>query len=143
MKSLIVSLLFSASVLAQGLPEHGELIMTMDSFHNDKGSAQIALFSSAAGFPDQPEKAIKTIKAEIHNGKLKASFKNIPYGTYAVSVLHDENANGEMDTNWLGIPQEGYAVSNDAIASFGPPEFDDARFVLESERLPMHMTLQY
>jgi len=145
MKNLLFlfSLLFYVNVSAEILAEHGDIVMTMDSFHSDKGVARIALFSSSSGFPDQPEKAIKTIDAEIHNGKVTATFTNIAFGAYAVSVLHDENANGEMDTNWLGIPQEGYGVSNDATASFGPPEFDDARFVLETTTLPMRMTIQY
>jgi len=145
MKSLIVmfGLLFSVNVYAEVTAGHGDVIMTMDNFHSDEGVVRIALFSTSDGFPDKPEKAIKIIDAEIHSGKLTTAFKHIPYGVYAISVLHDENASGDMDTNWLGIPQEGYGVSNDATASFGPPEFDDARFVLESEILPMHMTIQY
>ena len=68
---------------------------------------------------------------------------NISYGAYAVSVLHDENRNGGMDTNWVGMPKEGYGVSNDARASFGPPEFNDAMFSLEVKKVRLHITIQY
>ena len=49
----------------------------------------------------------------------------------------------DMDTNWVGMPKEGYGVSNDAKASFGPPEFDHARFSLNAKELPLHITIQY
>ena len=46
----------------------------------------------------------------------------------AVAVLHDEDRNGQMKTNFIGIPQEGWAASNNAEAqTFGPPRFDDAK----------------
>lgn len=45
----------------------------------------------------------------------------------ASAVLHDANSNGKMDTNFLGIPTEGWAVSNDARGTLGPPSFGDAR----------------
>ena len=39
-------------------------------------------------------------------------FNDIPPGTYAIAVFHDENANGKLDKNFLGIPCEGYGASN-------------------------------
>jgi uncharacterized protein (DUF2141 family) len=45
-----------------------------------------------------------------------------------VSVFHDENSNGKIDRNFMGIPKEGVGASNDAEGRFGPPKFDDARF---------------
>jgi len=124
---LVFSLLFSMNLFAGDSDSHGNIVLTVDGFHNNEGIARIALFLSSDGFPGQPAKAIKTLDTEIRDGKLKASFMGIPYGVYAVSVLHDENRNGKMDTNWVGMPKEGYGASNDAKSSFGPPEFDDAR----------------
>ena len=42
-------------------------------------------------------------------------------GRYALSAFHNENDNGELDTNLLGVPSEGYGFGNDASAAFGPP----------------------
>ena len=58
----------------------------------------------------------------------RCDFEGIPAGTYALVVLHDENMNGKVDTNWIGIPKEGYGFSNDAKASFSAPSFKDASF---------------
>jgi len=48
-------------------------------------------------------------------------------GQYAIKVFHDENANGELDINFLGIPKESYGFSNHARGRFGPPPFAEAR----------------
>jgi len=139
----VFSLLLSMNLFAEDSDLHGNIVLTVDGFHNDEGTARLALFTSSDGFPDLPEKAIQALDAEIRAGRLKASFVDVPYGVYAVSVLHDENRNGKMDTNWMGIPKEGYGTSNDAKSSFGPPEFDDARFSLDAEDLQLHITVQY
>ena len=49
-------------------------------------------------------------------------------GTYAVAVYHDENANIKFDKNWIGLPKEGYGISNNPTMFLGPPAFDDAKF---------------
>ncbi len=139
----VFSLLLSMNLFAGDSDSHGNIVLAVDGFHNDKGAARLALFTSSDGFPDQPEKAIQALDAEIRDGRLKASFVDVPYGVYAVSVLHDENRNGKMDTNWVGIPKEGYGASNDAKPSFGPPEFDDARFSLDAEDLQLHIKVRY
>ena len=43
-------------------------------------------------------------------------------------MSHDENSNGKLDRNFVGMPKEGVGASNDAKGSFGPPKFADARF---------------
>ena len=140
---LAFSLLLSTNLFAEDVSLYGKIVMKMDNFHNDTGIVKIALFLTGDGFPDQPTKAIKTLDVEIHDGKVNETFLDIPYGTYAVSVLHDENSSGDMDTNWIGMPKEGYGVSNDARAPFGPPKFDDAKFPLNAEELQLYMVIQY
>jgi uncharacterized protein (DUF2141 family) len=66
-----------------------------------------------------------------------------PAGSYAPVVLHDENMNGKLDTNWLGVPKEGYGFSNDARASVGAPSFDDASFVYHGATLELTISLHY
>jgi len=53
---------------------------------------------------------------------------NIPAGEYAVSIFHDIDKNGELNTNAIGIPNEPYGFSNDARGRFGPPKFKNAKF---------------
>jgi len=52
------------------------------------------------------------------------SFNNLTPGKYAVRYYHDENMNGNMETNLVGKPTEGYGFSNNIIGKFGPPPFE-------------------
>ena len=54
------------------------------------------------------------------------SLKDIPPGTWAVLAYQDENDNGELDRNFIGIPRENYGFSRNAAGRFGPPGFEDA-----------------
>jgi len=57
-------------------------------------------------------------------------FKNLPEKTYAVCVFHDEDSDGKLKTNWLGMPREGVGSSNNAKGRLGPPRFSAAAFPL-------------
>lgn len=110
---------------------------------NDKGQISCALYSSAAGFPKQGEKAAAHVVAPISKGEAICEFPGIAAGTYAVSVFHDENSNGKLDTNFLGIPREGVGASNDARGHMGPPKFNAAAFQLSGGRLNLKVTVHY
>ena len=59
-------------------------------------------------------------------GTLRFVIDDLAPGRYALSAFHDENGNGDLDTNLVGIPTEGYGFGNDAKATFGPPDFEAA-----------------
>lgn len=66
---------------------------------------------------------------------------DVPPGGYAVAVHHDANGNGRIDSNFLGIPREGYGVSNDIVPRFSAPRFRDARVTLARDTaltVPLH-----
>jgi len=66
-------------------------------------------------------------------------FEVVP-GRYAAALHHDANANGRMDTNLVGIPKEGYGVSNDARPRFRAPSFSDAEVrITRDTTLTVHM----
>jgi uncharacterized protein (DUF2141 family) len=110
---------------------------------NDKGQIVCALFSSAADFPKNGNKAVAHAKAGISHGRSVCEFPRITPGRYAVSVFHDENSNGKMDTNFMGIPREGVGASNNARGHFGPPKFDDAAFRYSGGKLDLTITIAY
>lgn len=60
-----------------------------------------------------------------------------------MAVVHDENMNGKLDTNWLGIPKEGYGFSNAAKGVVGAPSFSAASFPYEGGNLNLTMVLHY
>jgi uncharacterized protein (DUF2141 family) len=73
----------------------------------------------------------------------QVTLKNLPRGVYAVSVFHDENMNGRLDKNVLGIPKEGYGASNNPRKSMGPPKFAEAKFQLDQPEKVLEIKLLY
>ncbi len=96
-----------------------------------EGVISIAIFDKKESF-DSSENWYYANTYKVEGDKVTATFKNLPKNYYAVSVYHDKNSNGELDKNFLGIPQEGFAFSNNAMGSFGPPTFDQAKFYVDS-----------
>ena len=78
---------------------------------------------------------------KIRKSQARCDFEGIPPGTYARAVIHDEDMNGKLDTNWLGIPTEGYGFSNDATGVLGPPPFSAASFKYDGQNVDLTMSL--
>lgn len=73
----------------------------------------------------------------IQNRTARWTLSDVPHGTYAVALYHDQNGNDELDTNFLGRPQEPYGFSNNARGTMGPPDFEEAAFTLSSDSLSL------
>lgn len=73
-----------------------------------------------------------TGSAKADNGTARVVIRDIPPGVYAVQAYDDANANHELDTNWIGWPQEGMGFSNNAKMHHGPPSYDDAAIRLSA-----------
>lgn len=110
---------------------------------NSNGQVGCTLYNSAADFPKNDEKAFRDIDAPIKDEAAWCNFPNIPPGTYAMVVIHDENANGKFDRDALGMPLEGYAFSNNVHATFGPPSFTDASFEYRGREQWITITMTY
>ena len=110
---------------------------------NDKGQVVCSLYASADGFPKDSQKAIGHVVSSISNRTANCEFFGIKPGSYAVSVFHDENSNGKLDSNFLGIPREGVGASNNARGHLGPPKFDAAAFQFSGARLDLKITISY
>jgi uncharacterized protein (DUF2141 family) len=124
-------------------PKTGTSEVTVAGFRNRTGQVCVSLFSSPEGFPGETKKAVRTFTSKIDGNRVKVCFDAVPAGEYALAVLHDENMNGKMDTSFWGYPKEGAGVSNNPKSRRGPPRFDDAKFVLQEERLILQINLQY
>ena len=100
---------------------------------NTNGDLSCSLFSSKEGYPEDHSKAYQNIHVKIDSNQAICEFKNIAPGTYAAIILHDENKNGKIDKNFVGIPQEGYASSNNERPRFSAPRFKEASFKVSSD----------
>ena len=81
-------------------------------------------------FSNDKEEVLKGISEDITDNKCIIRIPNLETGTYAFRYFHDENNDEEINTNFMGIPREGYGFSNNAKGSFGPPSFDKMLFEL-------------
>jgi uncharacterized protein (DUF2141 family) len=129
--ALVLSSMVGVGSVGAGAGDAGasnSIKLVVVGLHSNAGEVDCALFGSAEGFPGDTGKAIKTTKSKIENGQAVCTFSAVAPGEYAGSVFHDENGNGKLDRNFMGMPKEGVGASNDAAGHFGPPKFDDARF---------------
>lgn len=111
---------------------------------NSTGVIACAVFESGEGFPDKFLKfASKVMISQISGKDASFEFSDIKPGKYAIAVIHDENWNGKLDTNFLGIPKEGYGFSNGAEATMSAPSFSDAVFSYDGGHLQMSISLNY
>jgi len=97
-----------------------------------QGQVLAALYASEASFMSEPLAQLRAPVAA--DGTVALDFGELQPGEYAISVVHDQNGNGELDTGWFGIPREPFGFSTGARARFGPPAWRDARFSLVGER---------
>jgi uncharacterized protein (DUF2141 family) len=140
--------IFLAVLLATGVAEaqmntsnSNAIRVAVVGLHSNDGEIYCALYSSADGFPDGFAKATKTTTAKITNEQAVCEFDAVVPGDYAISAYQDENSNGKLDRNFIGMPKEGVGASNDAKGSFGPPKFADARFSYKGglQQLTIHL----
>lgn len=111
---------------------------------NNEGTIGCALFESKTGFPIEFLRlATNIIVLKIRDNQARCDFVDIPPGVYALAVIHDENMNGKLDVNWLGVPTEGYGFSNDAKALIGPPSFSAASFAYQGQEMALSIRLHY
>jgi uncharacterized protein (DUF2141 family) len=72
------------------------------------------------------KQCVYTASAPAKDGENVIAVPDVPKGRWAVLVYQDENGNGELDRNFIGIPKENYGFSRNAAGKFGPPSFEDA-----------------
>lgn len=123
-----ILLLLLVTVIAQAQEEGGAIEVKILQIENAKGQMLIGLYDSEESWLKKPAKGVF---GKIIDGQSEANFTNIPVGTYAISVYHDADDDGELDT-LLGIPTEDTGRSNDAPARFGPPKWEDAKFEVKA-----------
>ena len=134
------SLSIAAAAAAEADPG---ISVTVSQLRNGKGVVRCALFKAKDGFPSDSKKALRVTATKIEGKKAVCAFRELPEGRYALAAYHDEDNNNEMKTNFLGIPQEGVAASNNAKGSLGPPSFEDAAFNYKGPRFEQTIRIAY
>ena len=89
----------------------GEIELSLLGFRNSNGQALVSLFRDPEGFPDRIEQSVVTLKVNIDGERALVRLGPFPWGRYAISLLHDENGDGQMNSSWLGTPLEGFGFA--------------------------------
>jgi len=108
------------------LSSFGQFSLTIEINGLQNNNGQVLL-----EFSNEKGAKIRGIVQRISGKKCIIVIKNLKPGKYAFKYFHDENKNEKLDTNWIGIPTEGFGFSNNAEGMFGPPSFDKTIFTLK------------
>jgi uncharacterized protein (DUF2141 family) len=120
-----------------------DVTIKMTGFKNQTGPALVYLWKAPDGFPSKTEKAAEQKKITIEGTTATAVFTGVEPGTYAISVTHDENNNGKMDTGFMGKPKEGYGASNNPKNKMSAPSFDQCKFTLDQSGKTIDIEMKY
>jgi uncharacterized protein (DUF2141 family) len=126
-KLLIASLL---SISSFGLAQNSNLTVTVSSIKNNTGLLTVELYNAEGKFL---KTSYKTVSSAIKLNTVTVTFIGIPKAEYTVMAFHDENKNGKLDKNFIGMPKEAVACSNNAKGFMGPPKYEDAKFTITAD----------
>ena len=123
----IIVILYSLICISNASYSQYKLDIEISEIRNNKGNIMLQLF-------DGKEKVLNQRQSAIKDNKCQFSFNNLTPGKYTIRYYHDENMNGNMETNLVGKPIEGYGFSNNIIGKFGPPPFEKWLFEINDDK---------
>ncbi|MES2822224.1 MAG: DUF2141 domain-containing protein [Pseudomonadota bacterium] len=108
--------------------QSAELVLTVDKIKHVSGNLMIAVYDNKKSWDTNQDILINRI-VPVTQTTITITFENLPTTTakvnYAIKLYQDENSNGALDKNFLGIPSERYGFSNNG-GYFGLPSFEKA-----------------
>ncbi|KRA50797.1 DUF2141 domain-containing protein [Pseudoxanthomonas sp. Root630] len=135
-RAFLLSALLTATAGAQA----AELTVVLQDVRAQTGLIKVALVDSQAGWDGQAA-PVQATGAPPSGEQATFVFKDLKPGAYAVLITHDENGNGQLDTNMMGMPVEGYGFSNNPRV-MRKPTWDEARFELAGEATRIDVALR-
>ena len=125
---LLCGLVLVLLIISQWAKAQGSVSVEFYGLESNKGKVIFMLFNAENGFPGGVEKAYKSAKVKVKDQQASVNFEDLPFGQYALSAVHDENNNGEIDRNWMGMPKEKVGMSGEGGG--GRPSYEKAVFTL-------------
>ncbi len=118
----------------------GTLTINIAGFRNDAGFAMISVVNSQKGYDDGIH--CRKFKCRIAGGRVTQLVVDLEFGEYGISIYHDENENGKIDKRMFGIPVESYGFSNNARGRFGPPGYEEVKFMFNAPAMAISVEVQ-
>ncbi|MEH1784909.1 DUF2141 domain-containing protein [Nostoc sp.] len=125
----LVSISFAKTVNAEPT---ATLTVVVNGIHHKKGEICFRVYANEKGFPMSNSSGSQSGCIKITGTSVKKEFSGLKPGTYAVSVLDDQNGDHKLNKDFFGIPKEGFGISKNPTVSIqtGTPKFRDASFVV-------------
>ncbi|WP_341527607.1 DUF2141 domain-containing protein [Nostoc sp. UHCC 0302] len=125
----LVSISFAKTVNAEPT---ATLTVTVNGIHHQKGEVCFRVFGDERGFPLGNTSEVQSGCAKITGNSVKKVFSGLKPGAYAVAVVDDQNGDRKLNSDFFGIPKEGFGISKNPTVSIvtGTPKFRDASFVV-------------
>lgn len=127
------SMLMLALAAAPAAGHAAGLSLEIEGLSTQTGKVLVAVMDSAEGWAGKAKPVAVATSAPDGDDTLTIGIGDLPPGRYAVRVLHDENGNGRLDTNVLGMPTEGYGFSNNPRVLMRAATFEEAAFELPGD----------
>lgn len=125
--------LFFYLFFVNGSSETHSLTVTVHNIKSTSGTLEIGLFNNNDRFMEEGQ-AYQSISVEVKSSSETFVIKDLPAGTYAISLFQDLNGDEICNLNFFGIPKEPYAFSNNFKPKLSAPTFEDCQFQLNSDK---------
>ncbi len=123
----------------------GKIEVVIDNLKSNDGVVRLHLYdkSNAEFFPRKTRKAFVRKENKPADKKVRFVIDSLPFGEYALTTHHDENNNRKIDKNFLGLPNEGWGISNNPTVVLSLPDFEEAKVVLNKKTITIHIKMNY
>jgi uncharacterized protein (DUF2141 family) len=123
-------------------PEKGEIIVQVKNIEAPKGCLRIALYNREEDFLREGNELVDKVAPVSLAESMQVAIPDLPFGKYAIAVYHDLNNNGKLDKNYLGIPTEPYAFSNNPKVKWRSPTFTETQVELNAAHKDLSVELK-
>ena len=141
-RALFSALALASVVFAAGEASAARIVVTITGLKSNEGGVYVGLYATPSKFLNGAQVDVMK-KVRASTAPITVAFDNLPPGTYAVGAYHDENNNNHLDTNFLGLPTEGYALSNGVRAMTSKPTFQQAAFTVGDAGVAVSLQIRY
>lgn len=132
--AVLVALFLSSFAFSQDL-QTGTIKIFVPNVSGTEGKVIFGLYSENTFMKKEPDFGVAS---EINNGTSQAIFTEVPAGSYAIIVIHDENNNQKMDFETNGLPTEDYGTSGE-MNLYGPPIWESSKFDFDGTEKDMEI----
>jgi len=112
-------------------PQMYDLDITITGLKSTEGKIQIGLYNKKESFP-LVDGQYKLFYFDANDFSGAYTIRDLPEGEYAIALFHDKNSDKICNTNFLGVPKEGFGFSKNFKPRLSSPDFNDCKIDLNS-----------